>query len=201
MRQWPIMLACAVVLAAPQRSLRAQATADTTTAAFHQGEWGVGFILRSSVTSAGVLRFSTPTRAWVFDGSVSLDRGSVSGSNISTNQMRSAYFDGQFGPRWYRAQGGHVARYLGFGVSGAYEYSESSTSSSHGDLWSLGAYGEAGMQYLITRYLGIGWRGTVNASRLQTKNTNTDQGVITKSQSSVYHVGLDAVQLTGNIYF
>lgn len=201
MRQLSLMLACALVLVAPRGSLRAQATGDTTTASFHQGQWGVGFILRSSVTSAGVLRFSTPARAWVLDGSVSFDQGSVSGTDLRTNQMRSTYFNGQFGPRWYHPVSGHVARYVGFGVSGGYAYSQSSATPSHGNLWLVGAYGEAGMQYLITRYLGIGWRGTVSASRLEANNTDTSTGFVSRSQSTVYHVGLDAVQLTASIYF
>jgi hypothetical protein len=201
MRQLPFQLVCACVLAAPGRSLIAQTIPDTSTASFHRGEWGVGFILRSNVTDAGVLRFSTPTRAWVLDGSASLDRQSQSGP-VTDQTERSTFVSGQFGPRWYHPVTGHATRFLGFGVSGLYAHTEFSGTSSQGTLWSLGAYGEVGMQYMLTRYLGLGWRGTLSASRGQTNNTEeTGQGVSSTQRAISYHVGLEAVQLLGTIYF
>lgn len=203
MRRLPLMLACACLLVFASSGLQGQTIADTTTASFHPGEWGVGFILRNSVTDAGVLRFSTPTRAWVLDGNASFDRQSQSGSTVFGDQTaRSWSLSAQFGPRWYRAMSGHVARYLGFGLTGGYAWSEFSGTSSHGNLWSAGAYGETGMQYLLTRFLGIGWRGTLSASRVETKNSElTPQGFVSTSNTTGYHLGLDAVQLTGTIYF
>src|SRR4051812_23636841 len=115
MRHHPFVLICACALAAPVRSLCAQTIPDTVTASFRQGEWGVGFILRTNVTEAGVLRFSTPTRAWVLDGSASFDWQSLSGSAVLADRRdRSSSVSAQFGPRWYHALSGHVVRYLGF---------------------------------------------------------------------------------------
>ena len=202
MRPLPLVLACASVLAAPVRSLTAQATADTTTASFHHGEWGAGFIVSGGVTNAGVLRFSTPTLAWVLDGSASWDRGSASGSGNTEQTVRSSSISAQLGPRWYHAMSGHATRYLGFGASGAYSHGQSSASPSQNTIWSVGAYGEAGMQYMLTRWLGIGWRGTLSGSRGESKNIEqTGPGVTNIQQFTWYHAGLDAVQLTGTIYF
>lgn len=203
MRQFVLMLACACAVAAPDQSLAGQTITDTTTVSFRQGQWGVGFILRNGVTDGGVLRFSTSTRAWVVDGSASLDRQSQSGSAVFGDQtQRSSSVSAQFGPRWYHAMTGHVARYLGFGISGGYSQAKFSGTSSKADLWSVGAYGETGMQYMIARYLGLGWRGTLSASRSETKNVEeTIQGVTTTVHAISYHLGLDAVQLTGTIYF
>ena len=202
MRQLSLMLAGAWVLVAAARELPAQAIADTTTASFRPEEWGIGFILGNGVTSAGMLRFSTPSRAWVLDGSASFDRQSQSTSTSADETARTVSLSAQFGPRWYRAMSGHVARYVGLGMSGGYARSDFSGTSSHANLWSVGAYGEIGMQYLITRYLGLGWRGALSASRLETSNTAlSGQGFIATSKATGYHVGLDAVQLTGTIYF
>jgi len=203
MRHLSLMLACFCVLVAPVRTLGAQTVADTATASFRQGEWGVGFILRSGVNEGGVLRFSTPTRAWVLDGSASYDRQSQSGSQLFADRNdRSWFLSGQFGPRWYHAVTGHVVRYLGLGVSGAYSQTKFSSTPSRSELWSLGAYGEAGMQYMITRYLGLGWRGTVTASRSETKGVEQVAPGVTNTVRAIgYQVRLDAVQLTGTIYF
>ena len=202
MRHVPLMLACGSLLLAPVPSLRAQ-SADTTTASFRQGEWGVGFILRSGVNEGGVLRFSTSTRAWVLDMSATYDRQSQSGSAAFVDRNdRSWYLSGQFGPRWYHAMTGHAVRYLGFGVSGTYSQAKLSSTPSQSDLWSVGAYGEAGMQYMIARYLGLGWRGTVSASRSESKGVEqTGPGVTNTTRAIGYQVRLDAVQLTGTIYF
>jgi len=203
MRHLPLMLGCACVLAVHAGPLAAQATADTITAAFRPGEWGVGFIVRSSVTEAGVLRFSTPTRAWVLDGSASFDRQSISStSQVVDQKANGASVSAQFGPRWYHAVSSHGVRFLGLGISSGYAWSDASGPSSDGSLWSVGAYGEAGMQYMLTRYLGLGWRGTLSASRADARNTNTSgQGFVERFQAISYRVFLDAVQITGNIYF
>ena len=202
MRKCSLMLAGACVFAVAARDVSAQTIADTTTASFRPGEWGVGFILRNSVTSAGVLRFNTPTHAWVLDGSASFDRQSLSSSTSGDETERSFSLAAQLGPRWYHAMSGHVARYLGLGVSGGFARSEFAPTESHANNWSVGAYGEAGMQYLITRYLGLGWRGTLSASRVETSaSTLMPQGFIATSNATAYRVALDAVQLTGTIYF
>jgi len=202
MRQRSLMLVGACLLVAVARGVSAQMTADTTTASFRPGEWGVGFILRNNVASAGVLRFNTPTHAWVLDGSASFDRASQSSSTSGDQTERSYSLAAQLGPRWYHAMSGHVARYLGLGASGGFARSEFAPTESHANNWSVGAYGEAGMQYLITRYLGLGWRGTIAASRVETNSSQlTPQGFLVTSNAVGYHVGLDAVQITGTIYF
>ena len=202
MRQCSLMLVGACVLAVAAREVAAQKIADTTTASFRPGEWGIGFILRDNFTAAGILRFSTPTRAWVLDGTASLKRQSQSSSVSGDETARSIDLSAQLGPRWYHAMNGHAASYLGLGASSGYGRSDFPSMSSHATNWSVGAYGEAGMQYLITRYLGLGWRGTISASRVETNSSQlTPQGSRLTANAVGYHVGLDAVQITGTIYF
>jgi hypothetical protein len=202
MRKRSLMLAGACILAAATRAVSAQTIADTTTVSFRPGEWGMGFLLRNNFTSAGVLRFSTPTQAWVLDGTASFDRQALSSSVSGDETVRTANLSADLGPRWYHAMSGHVTRYLGLGVSGGYGRSEFASTSSHANSWSMGAYGEAGMQYMITRYLGLGWRGTLSATRSETnQSAPTGHGFIVRSSAVGYHVALDAVQLTGTLYF
>ena len=202
MRQRSLIFVGTCVLVVAARAVSAQSIADTTTVSFRPGEWGMGFLLRNNFTSAGVLRFSTPTRAWVVDGTASFDRQSLSSSVSGDETVRTANLGAELGPRWYHAMSGHVANYLGAGLSGSYGRTDFASTSSRSNSWSMGAYGEAGMQYLITRYLGLGWRGTLSASRSEiTQSALTGQGFIVRSSTVGYHVALDAVQLTGTIYF
>ena len=199
--QLSFMLAGACIAFASGHVLHAQGS--DTTASFRPGEWGVGFVVRNSVTEAGVLRFSTPTQAWVLDGSASFDRSSQSSSTgLGDQTVRGWNLSGQFGPRWYHAMSGHVTRFLGLGALAGYSRADYAGISGHSSMSSLGAYGEAGMQYMLTRYLGFGWRGTLTAARAET-NTSllSPQGFLTTSNATDYHVGVDAVQLTGTIYF
>ena len=202
MRHAFLMLASTCVCAAAIRPLHAQASSDTT-ASFRAGQWGMGFILRNNFTAAGVLRFSTPTRAWVLDGSASFDQQSQSQSTVFGEQtLRNWNLSADFGPRWYHAMSAHATGYAGFGMLAGYGGTNDSESSNHASIWSVGAYGEAGMQYMLTRYLGLGWRGTLSASRNDATSTNmTPQGFIATAKATGYHVALDAVQLTGTIYF
>ena len=126
-----------------------------------------------------------------------------SGNGVNTDQTaQTTNVGAQFGPRWYHAMSGHATRYLGLGMSGAYARSELSGTGGHANFWSVGGYGEIGMQYMVTRYLALGARGTLSASRGEMNSTEISaQGFANTLQSTSYRVVLDAVQLTGTIYF
>lgn len=202
MRHMSFAVVYALGVLASAHSLSAQATGDTTTASFRKGEWGVGFTFQQTVTEAGVLRFSTPTRAWVFDASASINGQSSTGGNAGDQTSRSIDIGGRFGPRWYHAVTGHVARTLGFGVSGSYSSNHLTTGSGQSTFWSAGGYGEVGMQYMVRRYLGLGWRGSVTAWRGESNTSQQTLPGLTASQRYInYRVGLDPVQITGAFYF
>jgi len=202
MRRVPLILAYACFIFPSARQLSAQATADTTAVSFRPGTWGIGFVVRNSVTEGGLLRFSTPTRAWVLDGTVSINTQKESGTGISDQSQETSILSAQLGPRWYHSMSGRATSYAGVGVSGGYSHAKISGNANHSDYWSGGAYGELGMEYLITRYLGIGWRGTLSGVRSEVNSTQeAQQGVTATQRSTAYHLGLDAVQLTGTIFF
>lgn len=202
MRRVPLMLACACFALLSAGRLSAQATSDTTAVSFRPGTWGIGFVVRNSVTEAGLLRFSTPTRAWVLDGNVSINTQKESGTGIGDQTQETSIFSAQLGPRWYRSMTGRASSFVGVGLSGGYSYAKISGNVNHSDVWSAGAYGELGMQYLITRYLAIGWRGTLSGNRSEINSTQEgSQAGVATQRSTTYRLGLDAVQLTGTIFF
>lgn len=189
-----LMSACVLV----SHSVYAQAVADS--AAFHRGQWGVEFLPSTSISEAGVLRFNTPTRAWVLDGSAGFDRETASGGSLPGDQTsQSLNVNARLGPRWYHTANERVLRFLGLGVTGGYA-SARQTIGSKADYWSAGAYGELGLQYLFTRHLGLGGRATLTGSRSSQQFVPNGQGGTTQ-RVRIYHVGLQPLQIIGTFYF
>jgi hypothetical protein len=160
----------------------------------------VGFVLSNLVTEAGVLHFFTPTRAWVLDGSFNLDRSVLSGNTFSGTDetSTSGEITALTGPRWYHAMSARVVRFAGFGISGTYARSHFAQNADN-DLWSIGAYGELGMQYMFTHGLSLGWRGNLSATR--TSEHATQQASSQSQRATMYHLGLQPVQIIGTFYF
>ena len=185
---------------APTTPLRAQAV-DSTNAAFRKGEWGVGLVQGRSLSEAGVLRFATPTRAWVLDGSATLDRtvqqsAGPFGADING---QTDIITAQLGPRWYHAASSHLARFMGIGISGSYAHAQFPGASNRENLWSAGVYGEIGVQYMFTRHLGLGWRGNLLATRTEDHVMFADGSP--DQQTTMYHLVLEPVQVMGTVYF
>lgn len=192
-----LVLVCASVLLA--HPLYAQTTADSTTATFRPGQWGIEFLPGTALTEAGVLRFATPTRAWVLDGSASLDWNATSGGLLGSDAK--GQFTGvsaRFGPRWYRAAGAQSARFVGLGVSGGYTRSKGTGIPVRNQSWSTGAYGEIGMQYMLTRHFSLGARASLLGSRIEDRMT--DISTNSTQRTTDFHIGL-GLQITGAIYF
>lgn len=180
--------------------LQAQVTGDSAATTFRSGQWGVEFLPSRDVTAAGVLRFATPELALVLNGSANVDWNDQPGAGAFGKDatQQSVQLSAQFGPRWYHPVTEHVVRFAGWGISGSYSRQVSTgVTSSHFQTWSAGAYGELGLQYLITRHLSLGCRGTLLATRFDGHSTND-----TSSYSQLgYHVGIGPLQITANIYF
>lgn len=196
-----VVVLCAGVIAVPVGTLRAQ-SADTTTAVFREGQWGVGFTVGNSPLEGGVLRFATPTRAWVLDGSGTLARSVQPGAGVFGADVNATSYSigARLGPRWYRAMSSRLARFLGVGILGDYSRLQSSGSSDREDAWTAGAYGEIGVQYMFTRHVGVGWRANVSANRSDQRLIFTN-GTAPAQRMTSYQLTLQPVQVAGTIYF
>ena len=199
MHRIPLLLAYVCIIVA--QPLRAQAVADSTAATFHRGEWGVGFGGRY-LAEAGVLGFVTPTLAMVLDGWAGLDRQVVStaGTSGADQSRQSINLSATLGPRWHHAVSAHVVRFFGLGVSGSYGSASYAGSSNSDKNWSAGAYGEVGLQYMFTPHLGLGWRGNLQASRIEEHQTFFS-GTPTKQQTTYCRLTVEPVQVIGTLYF
>ena len=195
MHRHHLIAVCALVCCV--HPLRAQSRADTTTG-FRRGQWAVEFIPGSSFTTVGVLRFSTPTRAWVLDGSANYSHQTATATGAPDQSANSAGLSARFGPRWYHAEYERVVSFVGLGITGNYfGNSQSASSANRDESWSAGAYGELGLQYLLTPHLALGVRGNALASR--SSSSNTQNG--TTSRTTSYSFGLGSPQVIGAFYF
>ena len=197
MRRISLVFACAGVMLG--QVLRAQTPGDSTTAIFRPGQWGIEFLPGTTFSEAGVLRFTTPVRAWVLDGSANIDWNATSGGSGSNSNGQLTIISARFGPRWYRAVGAQAVRFVGLGISGSYGRSrDTGVATFRTQSWAAGAYGEIGMQYMLTRHFGVGGRGSVLGSHIDDQATNVSSN--STQRTSDFHLGF-ALQVTGTIYF
>lgn len=114
-----------------------------------------------NLASFGVLRFSSPTRALVFDLQFT---GGHSRQNVQdTSGSQSLYTDdvglmARLGPRWYRGQGKRAVLYHTFGVIGGFRHScfGGAPGGNCSNSWTGGAYADFGGAYLVTSHLSLG---------------------------------------------
>jgi hypothetical protein len=63
----PLLRSLAITLIFPASAASAQMIAPPDTLPFHHGQWAAQFGAGTSFASLGFLRFTAPTRAWLFD--------------------------------------------------------------------------------------------------------------------------------------
>ena len=200
-----LLLALACGSALTTSALQAQSIpvhADSVAAKFHRGEWGIGFTLGPTLAEAGVLRFLSSSAASVLDasGSVSRSSGFANGPFPPSAPIHSELVTALIGPRWYGALNTHVVRFAGLGVSGAYGRYDVTDGEQSQEMWSVGAYGEAGIEYMFTRNVGLGWRGNLMWSRSRSHVTQSVNPPGTSTTNSSV-LTVQPIQLTGTIFF
>lgn len=147
-----------VAFAAATRILGAQQTPDPVMP--RAGSWGAEAVLSTGV-GANVLRFTSPTSAWLAGLSFSLTHQTddMSAFPGGTNQSGWVGFTAaRLGRRWWSGDRGERIRPLaGLGVLGG-------LSSGVGfQSWNAGGYGELGATYFYSPHVSIGAAGELTA--------------------------------------
>ncbi len=193
-------LACVVL---PSVALQAQ-TADSTT--FRAGQWGAEFAM-GGFSSLGVLRFSTPRRAWI---------GAVTGrlENVERESDPSSPpfppfgfafersgIDLSLGHRWYRDIAPRVQQHVTLGalISGARQnrvaprQADVSENSVGG-----GAFADLGAIWMVTQKLSLGaaWNAQLVLGRTTTNGLPEQRQTTTSTTLS-----LGQVTIRGALYF
>lgn len=199
MRSILVVAVCSSLVLAS--SSQAQAAADSAAQPFHAGQWGVQFVARPALTEGGVLRFSTPTRAWILDGAATYDHTSSGGAAGPAGHSLLA-FAANLGPRWYRGLGSHLVRFAGVGLSGGYSRVRVDGSSGAPSDWSVGGYGELGVTYMFTPHFGVGSRTFLGLTRTASSVQTIFNGQpLSTVHTTDYRVTFNPVEIAGAIFF
>ncbi|HKG92434.1 MAG TPA: hypothetical protein VKA84_11100, partial [Gemmatimonadaceae bacterium] len=157
---------------------------------FRHGQWGALFRLDAAYASAGVLRFTSPRRAWLADVRVS---AAVShGTNSSTldgdpfpegrTRTSGVILQLRAGRRAYAPLGRAVVTHRGAGVLTSFDrfrsrFRSGSFESTGGDwAWGAGAFGEVGAEYLVTPRFGLGAAGQVELGYTERRGSLFESG-------------------------
>jgi hypothetical protein len=134
---------------------------DSIPSSFQRGQWGANVAV-TGLTFAGVdvLRFTSPTRAWVFSVNGAVLRDKESGSYPIPSQSNQNV-DLGLQRRFIRPLASHASVYLSPGIHGGWGHmcvnpvpGVTQCSSS----WDLGITAEVGGEYMIWRHFGVGAR-------------------------------------------
>lgn len=199
MRSNPTRMAMLGLLLAltPAARLAGQETRPDT---FRKGQWGTDFFVGGGFSGAGVVRFRSPTRAWVFDlsGGITSLRDS---SNSQALTMTRYGLSARFGPRRYHAIAPHLYRTVTFGVSGSYNHDKDELNTSTFRVTNLGAglFADLGAQWMVTPHLSLGATWGARADYTHRSSSQAVGGNDTTGHTLSLSFG--AVGLRGALYF
>ena len=195
--------ACTLAALVPQAAV-AQAAAAPDSLPFRAGQWAAEFAVSSGMPAVGVLRFRSPSSAWLLNGQLD----AATQSNDSNEQrVTSTYAAIQVGVRAYRPMTTRVMRHHGAGVVLSYQRqrSESEQESpylSRATTIGPGAYGELGASVAVTPYLRLGAATLLELRYLWGSHERTVfSGSTEESDASQLNARLGGVRLVGTLLF
>jgi hypothetical protein len=184
------ILAVALTAAAP--TAHAQQPADPVMP--RAGSWGAEAVFGGGI-GANVLRFSSPTAAWLAGLSFSVthqtdDLSAFPGAINQSGWLGSA--DARLGRRWWRGERGERIRPLtGLGVIGGVSSNPSFQS------WNVGAYGELGASYFVSPHVSLGATGELAAVYFRDRFLN----VTAERTTTRWVMRGNLVRVNASVYF
>jgi hypothetical protein len=206
-----LLAVAAAIIATP---LAAQQSDSLT---FRAGQWGAEFSA-ANFGGVGVLRFSTPRRAWLMDLQGRITRQGASSDRISDADVSSDSESAQFrlGRRAYKPVVSRVVRHVGGGLSARYVSIDQTPASfsvapplSYTPMrreFAVGLFAEIGAQWMITPNLGLGaaWTADVHVGRSEVSSLSLFSGLppsSSKTTVSSISASLGALAIRGSIFF
>jgi hypothetical protein len=165
---------------------------------FHRGQWGANFLIGPGFSGAGVLRFTSPTRAQLLDASATYSHASnQAGTNVSEGNSVSGSL--RLGIRTYRPLDLHLYRWTTLGISLNYNWQRSTQDTLSQSTRGVGAgvFANIGASWLITPHIGVGalWEASLSYSH------NKGGGYAGSETSEGVNLSLARVVLAGQLYF
>lgn len=169
---------------------------------FRRGQWGAEFGVGTHASSLGVLRFLSPRRALVLDGTTQYSRMTRDPSIKVTDQS----LDLRIGLRTLRAVAPRVRQYFTVGVSGGVnrqsqrqEYEFSGTTSQFNTTsrsTSQGAFANLGGLWLVNAHLALGANWEASFTRLNSVQRSENPMQKVTSTSHILSAGRAGLVLT-----
>ena len=168
---------------------------------FQRGQWGAEFGLSYAYASLGVLRFTSPTRAWVADVSTSYYWRHESYSDTVIHSSGTADYTSamlRLGRRGFKPMGTRVYRTLTGGILGTFNAERYSSSGSPVQIqWGAGVFAELGAQWMVATHLSLGAVWGVSARY----TTRTSRTTFVRQRSTSAELQLGNLGLRGAFYF
>lgn len=164
----------------------------------HAGEWAAEAAVTPSATGASLLRFRSPTFAWVLgaDFNTTRNKSEFSSPVLGDVENTSSYtaVNARLGVRSYRQSGTERLRpVVGAGAIGGF-----SRVSSDVHAWRAGVYGELGAVYFVASHLSLGATGELQANYAKQTQENASGD---KSEATTTSVGGSLVRVLVSVYF
>ena len=203
----------AALVAAPLAATPLAAQGSDTTGAlpFRAGQWATQFGFDGTFASAGVLRFRSPSSAWVLDASGSVNRYTleVPSDVVEDDEADATDFAAflQLGMRRYRAIATRTTAFAGAGVYGSTIVTRSAFGSLPPAFYTqrtgaAGLYGEMGATWMVSRNLGLSGAtqlaATYNWGSLEQP---IGLGETTRTETTGYGLRLSRTRLMVTVYF
>ncbi|HVH10351.1 MAG TPA: hypothetical protein VM736_11190 [Gemmatimonadales bacterium] len=166
----------------------AQVVAPSDTLPFRHGQWAAQFGGGLNFASLGLLRFTTPSRAWLidvrFDGHHSHITTHLRDTLLLNDFTSTAGLNARAGRRFYQSRGKSVAVFQSVGLLGGYaHYCSGQTGASVAlplgfcnNGWNAGVFGELGGDYFISPRFSVGGIAGVTFSYERTTGHDTAGG-------------------------
>lgn len=173
---------------------RAQGSAPTT----HAGQWGAEAGIGSGNT-ATLLRFSSPSRAWLlgFDGSFAHDKQELSGVT-DENALTRWNVTARAGMRSYRGGDSALRPFTSVGLLAGVGHAESGNLDSN--QWMAGAFFELGGSWFFNPHASLGASGQLTGAYQHVKQELTAPAGATGTVNS-WTVSLGQIRVLAAVYF
>jgi hypothetical protein len=184
------VLAATLLTAAP--ALHAQQTTDPLMP--RSGSWGAEAVYGGNL-SATLLRFSSPTAAWLAGLSFNVLRqtDNVSGAAGNSQSYNLGSVDARLGRRWWKGGTGERVRPLsGLGLLGGL------STGSGLQAWTAGGYGELGGSYFFSPHVSLGATGEVVAGYIHDRFASP---IPPDRTSTRWFVRGNLVRIAASVYF
>ncbi len=185
----------------------AQNLAPPDTPPFHRGQWGMQFGGGFSITSLGVLRFTSSTRAWLIDAVVGGGHQHATTHLTSPTDTVVSSFESnasisfKLGRRFLQAPEQKIVSFQTLGFLGGLSHNGGGSSgggSAETNGWSAGLFGELGAGFFVASKLSLGGIATATLSYARSRSKNSTGG---RSTTWSYQGSAPALRFVATIYF